>query len=108
MIIVLNGASSAGKTSAAQALLEMLGAQWVYSFNKSRVYDTRIVVRAGNPHWLNYTATIPLPCGVWDCLNCSAVGCSIVVRLGERVAMQPAQTDVHHFTSLTLPSENRQ
>jgi chloramphenicol 3-O-phosphotransferase len=31
MLIVLNGASSAGKTSVAQALLDLLGTQCVYT-----------------------------------------------------------------------------
>ena len=79
---------------------------WIVSQNLA-FYDTRLIIYAASRN--GYTTHPLSPAqGLQGLLELSCCGMLFSGSLSERVAVQPARTDVHHFTSLTLPSENLQ
>jgi len=75
---------------------------------KSLAFSEQTLLCAGTPHGRDYNRPFPLPKGLQGLLELFCCGVLRSGSLCERVAVQPAQTDVHHFTSRTIPRENQQ
>ena len=75
---------------------------------KSLAFSDQTLLCAEYPHGRDYNRPFPLPKGLQRLLELLSCGVLLSGSLYERVAVQPTQTDVHHFTSRTLPRENQQ
>ena len=74
---------------------------------KSLAFYDQTFLSAGIPHGRDYNRPFALPRGLRGLLELFYCGVLCSGSLCERVAVQPAQTDVHLFTSRTIPRENQ-